>query len=131
MVNELDMISTILLPPDNTPENKMQINPKQNTYFKPPNEEDWKKYKYGSLMRDYQKVSGNQVYKIWQERDVLSSQYSSVASTIVPDRNFVKDLSPSLKSMNNINRNFIIRQVSHKTKGKGGKRLFPKDFFTG
>jgi hypothetical protein len=131
MVNELDMISTILLPPEDTTESILRINPKQNTYFKQKNVEDSHQYRFGSMMRDYQQVSSNQFYKLLKERDILSSHYSSVASTIGPVKNNFKDSSPSMKSMNNINRNFILRQVAQKTKGKGGRRLFPKDFFTG
>lgn len=131
IVNELDMISTILLPPEDTTENILHINPKQNTYFKKKTLEDLNEYRFGSMMKDYQQVSSNQFYKLLKDRDILSSQYSSVASTIGPEKNRFKDWSPSMKSMNNINRNLILKQVSQKTKGKGGRRLFPKDFFTG
>jgi hypothetical protein len=129
-VNELDKISSIMLPPEETIQNAtLQSHVKQNPYFAPTPVEAMHEYDFGSLIRDYQKVSGNQFYKILKEREMLSSQYSSVASTIVPDRQRQKESSPSVRS-NSSQRNFIIRKVSHQKKGKGGKRHFPKDFFS-
>lgn len=40
-----------------------------------------------------------------------------------------KDSSPSLPSINDANRNFIIRNVRQTKRGKNGKHVFPKDFF--
>ncbi|CAI2374539.1 unnamed protein product [Moneuplotes crassus] len=73
---------------------------------------------------DYQPVPKNYYYQAFDERDVLSSAYSSVASTIVPDY----QKSKPFKSGNS-KKSMTLKHISKK--GKGGKRMFPKDFFSG
>lgn len=129
-VNELDMISTILLPPEDVlPENMIHIKTKENPYFNHRGEEDYHQQRFASMLHNYQQVPNSEFYRFMYERDLLSSQYSSVASTIAQDKQRKKDSSPGIRSNSNSNRNFIIRQVSQKKKGKGGKSVFPKDFF--
>ena len=130
-VNELDMISTILLPPEDVlPENMVHTKAKENPYFNHRGAEDNQhQQRFASMLHNYQQVPTSEFYRFMYERDLLSSQYSSVASTIAQDKNRKKDSSPGIRSNSNSNRNFIIRQVSQKKKGKGGKNVFPKDFF--
>lgn len=126
IVNELDKISTILLPPEDTPDNMMQHSAKRNPYFVIP-KDNIHYNNYESMLNNYQRVANNDTNRILSDRDMLSSQYSSVASTIV-DKPNGRRLSNDHKSINNVNRNFIIRNVSNKK--KSGRRVFPKDFFS-
>ena len=71
-------------------------------------------------------------YQSVQERDLLSSAYSSVASTILPDRQLKKkESSPSIRSSISKNQKYQLKHINKKAKGKGGKQIFPKDFFSG
>lgn len=126
IVNELDKISTILLPPEDTPDNMMQHSAKRNPYFVIP-KDNIHYNNYESMLNNYQRVANNDTNRILSDRDMLSSQYSSVASTIVDKPNGRRP-SNDHKSINNVNRNFIIRNVSNKK--KSGRRVFPKDFFS-
>lgn len=129
VVNELDKISTILLPPEDTPENLAQHKSKQNPYFKQPDYDI--NSKYGSMLNNYQQTAGLDSHRKVIERDMLSSQYSSVASTIANDKHMVMMSPADSNHGKGTNRNFIIRNVSNKKRGgKNGKRVFPKDFFT-
>lgn len=109
------MISTILLPPEDTvPENIMHTKAKDNPYFKTKPHENWHKYQIGSMINNYQQVAENQFHRFLSEREMLSSQYSSVASTIAPEKPKIKESSPSLRSLSNSNHNFMIRNKGHK-----------------
>ena len=78
------------------------------------------------MINSYQRVINNDTNRMLSDRDMLLSQYSNVPSTII-DKPFGRRLSNDHKSINNVNRNSIIRNVSNKI--KSGKRVFPKDFF--
>ena len=130
--NDLDMISTILLPPEDIiHEDLRQVKMKNNPYFTLNQNLNRDVYKQGSMLSNYQQVVGNDNYRFLSERELLSSQYSSATSTIIPENRQIRrnDVSPSLKSMNWIKKNFIIRNVSNRKRGKGGKSVFPSDFF--
>lgn len=87
VVNELDMISTILLPPeDNIQDNLQQYRAMNNPYFTMKPSKDPQQYKFGSMLNNYQRVAGYENYRFVSERDMLSSQYSSVASVVAPEK---------------------------------------------
>lgn len=118
-----------MLPPEETPGNLQNNKIKKNPYFMVPTN-DKISYKYGSMLNNYQHIAVNDPYKIASEMDMLSSQYSSVASTIVADKHR-RDISNSQKSISQINRNFIVKNSSSKQKlGRSGRKVFPKDFFS-
>jgi len=130
IISELDKISTIFLPPeDSTPENVLNYKTKENPYFNKPSYENIQ-HRFGSMIKNYQQIASPEPNRFIAERDMLSSQYSSVASTIVQEKPRQKELSPDNRSGNSQNRNFIIRKVSQKKRGgKNGGRVFPTDFF--
>jgi hypothetical protein len=114
-VKELDKISSILLPPEDVEINNMNhFCTKQNPYFITNDEEYLNQYDFGSMLKSYQQVSPNEFYKFMSEREMLSSQYSSVASTIIADKHRAKDHSPKI----------LIGDRREK-----GRMPFPKDFF--
>lgn len=131
VVNELDKISTIILPPEDMPENIAQLQAKQNPYFQPSIEHEHPEInKYGSMLNNYKAVVSVDSYRMASEREMLSSQYSSVASTIIDDKHKIKRSKNEPISVNSANRNFIVRNASNKKRGgKGGKPVFPTDFF--
>lgn len=102
-LNELDMISTILLPPEDIiQEDSNQIKMKNNPYFTLNQNLHRDIYKQGSMLSNYQQVVNNENYRFLSERELLSSQYSSATSTIIPENVHMRrnEVSPSLKSMN-------------------------------
>lgn len=110
IVNEMDMISTILLPPEDAiPDHMQTVNALQNPYFIMKDNSDWHQYHFASMLNNYQQVTGNQYHRLMADREMLSSQYSSVASTIAPERPRMKESSPSLTSLSKANRNFSIK----------------------
>lgn len=116
VVKELDKISSILLPPGDADMNNMNhFNAKQNPYFISNEDEYAHQHNLGSMLKCYQQVSPNEFYKFMSEREMLSSQYSSVASTIVGDKHRTKDHSPKIT---------IGDRREH-----GKKKPFPWDFF--
>ena len=56
-----------------------------------------------------------------------TSQYSSVASSIAPDKSL--KISPSLKSMPVLNKELTIKNAGLKKRCKNGRSIFPPDFF--
>ena len=110
VVNELDMISTILLPPeDGITDELTHFRTKNNPYFMLNTNEELQQYHLQSMINNYQQVAGNKLNRIMAEREMLSSQYSSVASTIAVERPKIKDMSPSQSSMRTSNRNFVFK----------------------
>ena len=65
------------------------------------------------------------------ERDMLSSAYSSVASTIVPDYQRMNKKLNNKNKVQHKNQRFTLKHINKKAKGRGGKNIFPTDFFTG
>ena len=101
------------------------LSTKKNTYFVNEEDQEWNQRRYESMIKNYQQVSPRDFYQFRSEREMLSSQYSSVAS-IIQDKciNNVEHniMDSSIKSKKNL----VIKQVNFKKIGKKGKRVFPK-----